>query len=368
MSDLRLRDEQREFQSLAAEFAEKEIKSLAHRGEQDASLAQEVFQKAWGIGLATVALPEELGGLGLPLFDCCVIAEEIAAGCAGLAGTIEANTLAQIVVDACGSGAQKQQYLSALAEGANIAGIDAQLFSAQTSLTYQKRGNSYVLNGTINAVANADFCQWLIAAATANGAARVFLIDKNAPSVSLLESVYQVGRKAMNLRQVQLRDLELGQDACLGAIENEKFNRARLRAFCLLAAGAVGLARSAMQHAVQYSRERKTFGQPIFQHQAVAFMLADMAKDIEAARLLVWQAAVVLDSGALDLVAPVVALANAQDVAMRVSTDAVQVYGGYGYSREYPVEKLMRDAKSVQVFQCTNLEAKLLIGRELIHR
>jgi acyl-CoA dehydrogenase len=316
--------------------------------------------------LTTVALAEEVGGLGLPLLDCCVIAEELAAGCSGLNGPIEASTLAQLVVSAGESSAQTKEWLASLTGSPNLAGIQSNLFCEQTTIAASKTGGSFVLDGAA-IVANAESCQWFLVAATINGARAIFVVDKDSPAVTILERVPTVGRKALSQSYLRLDKLKVNAEALVCQCDSAAYLSAVQKAFCLIGAGAVGLAVSAMKHAVQYARERKTFGQPIYQHQGVAFMLADMAKDIQGARLLVWQAALTVDAGR-SMVPYMVALANAQEIAMRVTTDAVQVYGGYGYSKEYPVEKLMRDAKAYQVYQDTNLMLKARIGKELVRQ
>ncbi len=366
MPDLALTDEQHEFQKLAREFAQNELAPKAYECDQKSMSPKEILKQAWEIGLVTASVPDELGGLGLSLLECCVIAEELASGCSGIYGAIEATTLAQLVLVAVGSEQQKRKYLQPLTEAPSFAGLDAQLFSsAQSKLECSRDKDVFVLNGEI-VVANGASADWFLV--SANGPARrIFIVSRQNKGVEAGSAVFSIGRKALDLTNVKLTKVQIDSGNTL-ELEQNAWQLIKDQAACVLAAGSVGIARSAMQNAIQYSKERKTFGVAISQHQAVGFMLADMAKDVEAARLLIWQACLIAGSAQTGLVSAAVARTFAQDMAMRVATDAVQVYGGYGYSKEYPVEKLMRDAKAYQVYQGTSADSRVDIGRQLVHQ
>ncbi|MBS1956755.1 MAG: acyl-CoA dehydrogenase family protein [Cyanobacteria bacterium SZAS-4] len=366
MPDLALTEEQLEFQKLAREFAENELAPKAYECDQKAEAAQDVLKQCWELGLVTTLIPEQFGGLGLSLVESCVIGEELAAGCSGIYGAIETNTLAQLVLLALGSEAHKKKFLQPLTETAIFAGVDVGLLgSAEAKIDCLRVKDDFVLSGSA-VVANGANSEWFLVAATGSPK-RIFIVSRNAKGVEIGEPVFTIGRKALALTNVKLKSVQVAPSDTL-EVNQHALQLLHDQAACLLAAGSLGIARSAMKNAIQYSKERKTFGVAIAQHQAVGFMIADMAKDIEAARLLIFQACAIAGSEQTGLVSAAVARTFAQDMAMRIATDAVQIYGGYGYSKEYPVEKLMRDAKSYQVYQGSNVDSKVEIGRQLVHQ
>lgn len=369
MTDLILNEEQQEFQKLAREFAQKEMAPKAYQCDQKAKTPVEIHKKAWEIGLVNACVPEDFGGLGLPLLESCVIAEELAAGCCGIAGAIEATTLVQLALIHMATDEQKKRYLQPLTEDAVFPGLDAELFSDQAP-TVRATGNKeeFVLTGTAK-IANASLCHWFLVAAEDRGCdsgKRLFIVPKTLTGVEFGATIASIGRKAFELTACKLTDVKVKIQDSLNTNQTD-WNVLKTQANCILGSGAVGISRSALEFSIQYSKERKTFGKAISQHQAVAFILADMAKEIEAARLLVWTAAY-LSQQPSGVVSSAVARSFAVDMAMKVATDAVQVYGGYGYSKEYPVEKLMRDAKTYQVYQGSSVQSKVEIGRQLIHQ
>lgn len=366
MPDLALTEEQQEFQKLAREFAENELAPKAYECDQKAAAPQSVLKQCWELGLATTLIPDEFGGLGLGLLESCVIAEELAAGCSGIYGVIETNTLAQLILLTLGAEAHKKKFLQALAESAIFAGVDVNLLAGTESKIDSLRvKDDFVISGEA-IVANGADAEWFLVSG-GGSPGKIFLVARNAKGVEVGESVFTVGRKALPLTKMKLKSVQIAPADTL-EVNAAAFHLLQDQAACLLAAGSLGIACSAMRNAIQYSKERKTFGVPIAQHQAIGFMIADMAKDIEAARLLIYQASAIATAEQTGLVSAAVARAFAQDMAMRVTTDAVQVYGGYGYSKEYPVEKLMRDAKAYQVYQGSNVDSKVEIGRQLVHQ
>lgn len=366
MPDLALTEEQQEFQKLAREFAENELAPKAYECDQQAKAPETVLKQCWELGLATTLIPDQFGGLGLSLLESCVIAEELAAGCSGIYGVIEANTLAQMIVLLLGTDAHKKKFLQPLTESPSFAGVAVDLLAlAEKKNDSFKLRDGNLLSGEA-VVANGLHSSWFVVS-TAVAPHRFFIISKDSAGVEIGAPVFSVGRKALPLTQVRLKDVQVASDDILEA-DQLRLKLLHDQAACLLAAGSLGIACSAMKNAIQYSKERKTFGVPIAQHQAIGFMIADMAKDIEAARLLVYQACAIAFAEQTGLVSAAVARSFALDMAMRITTDAVQVYGGYGYSKEYPVEKLMRDAKSYQVYQGSSVESKVEIGRQLVHQ
>jgi acyl-CoA dehydrogenase len=366
MPDLALTEEQQEFQKLAREFAENELTPKAYECDQKAAAPLDVLKQAWELGLVTASVPDQLGGLGLSLLECCVIAEELASGCSGIYGAIESTTLVQLLINVVGSEQQKKKFLQPLTESPSFAGLDANLFSSsEPKIDCLRVKDDYVLSGSA-VIANGTNADWFIVSATGSPK-RIFIVSKNAKGVEFAERVSSIGRKALELSHVNLKSVQVAPSDTLEVSQND-WLLVKDQAACLLAAGSLGIAANAMKNAIQYSKERKTFGVAISQHQAIGFMLADMAKDIDAARLLIYQACLIAGAEQVGLVSAAVARVFAQDMAMRIATDAVQVYGGYGYSKEYPVEKLMRDAKAYQVYQGSSTDSRVEIGRQLVHQ
>ncbi|HEY9713620.1 MAG TPA: acyl-CoA dehydrogenase family protein [Chroococcales cyanobacterium] len=375
MSAFVLNDDQQQYQKLANEFAQKELAHNAHRFDLSGEIASDILKQSWEIGLANNCIAEELGGLGLRLFDGCIIAEELGAGCAGIYGPLEASYLTVQALQEQGSQAQKERYIKPLAEAPGFAGLADNLLSIEprTTLSFQLDGESLILTGAAT-IFNASFAQFVLVLASEapSGKVRALVVDRaslDSERCQIGAKLNTLGRRASDVRRVEFSGARLATEQVLPAEIGGPSSPWKItvqRAQCFLAAGAIGLARQAMEHAIKYSQERKAFGRPLCEHQTVAFMIADMAKDIEAARLLTWQAALACDAGQEDLVSSVTARAFSHDMAMRVALDAVQIYGGYGYSREYPVEKLMRDAKVYQVRQGDTHTLKAHLGRQLV--
>lgn len=372
-----LTEEQKQLQKLARDFAEKEIRPKAPRYDETGEWPADVLEKAWELGLMNTHIPQEFGGLGLSALDEAILSEETGWGCTGVATAMTANTLAQAPVIVAGNDAQKKKYLGAFTErhhmcsyavtepgaGSDVAGIQT---------TAVKRGDKYVLNGQKMWITGAGYAEWFfVLAKTDKGAAHKgmsgFIVDANAPGITVGKKENNMGQRASDTRGLTFEDVEVPAQNLLGN-EGDGF-RIAMAAFDhtrpLVASAAVGLARAALEHAVGYARERKAFGVPISQHQGIAFMIADMANDVEAARLLVYKAAWQHGNGERNTMNAAFAKRFAADAAMRVATDAVQVFGGNGFNREYPVEKLMRDAKIMQIYEGTSQIQRVIISREL---
>lgn len=378
MVNFMLSDEQEQIQKLAMEFAQREIAPKAAHHDQTGEFPREICQKAWDLGLMNGHIPEQYGGLGLGVFESCLVAEEIASGCTGIGTAMEANNLAEAPLIVAGSDAQKKQFLSPMTEELLFAAYcvtepDAGSDVAGIKTVARRVGDEYVLNGRKMWITNAGVANWYYVLAYTNPEAghkgmSSFVVPADSPGISIGKKEMNMGQRASDTRSITFEDVKIPAANLVGA-EGQGF-KISMAAFDhtrpLVAAAGVGLARSAMQFAVQYARERKTFGQPIGSYQAVSFMLADMDKDIEAARLLCWKAATLIDGGQRNTREAAIAKAFAADIAMRVATDAVQIFGGYGYSREYPVEKLMRDAKIFQIYEGTSQIQRVIISRQLL--
>jgi acyl-CoA dehydrogenase len=378
MVDFALSDEQRGLRDLAREFTRREIAPVSAHHDRDHSFPWEVARKAFQVGLMNGAVPREYGGGGLTIFESCLLAEELAAGCSGIWSSMTVNNLAAWPVVLAGSEEQKRRYLGQLCADLCFAAYcqtEAEAGSdvANIKTTARRVGDEYVINGSKRFITNGAVASWYSVFASTEPGARhrglsAFVVPRETPGVSAGKEEDKMGQRAASTTEVYFQDARvplanrLGQEADGFKIAMLTLDRTRPE----LAAGAVGLARSALELATCYARERHQFGQAIAHYQAVQFMLADMAKEVEASRLLAWQAAWLLDTGQPSARESAIAKLVATDTAMRVATDAVQVFGGNGYMRDYPVEKLMRDAKIFQIYEGTNQIQRLVIARELL--
>lgn len=372
-----LTDEQKQLQKLANEFALHEIRPQAHFHDESGEWPAEILEKAWELGLLNCHIPAEFDGLGLSTLDEVILSEEMGWGCTGIATAMTANTLAQAPVIVAGSDEQKRKYLQPFSErhhmcsyavtepaaGSDVAGIQT---------TAVRRGDVYLVSGQKMWITGAGHAEWYFVLAktdknAGNRGMSGFIVDAKSPGVTIGKKENNMGQRASDTRAVTFEDVEVPAENLLGG-EGDGFKIA-MAAFDhtrpLVASAAVGLARAAMEYSVAYAKERRSFGVPIASHQAISFMIADMASDIEAARLLVYKAAWQHGNGERNTMNAAFAKRFAADSAMRVATDAVQVYGGNGFNKEYPVEKLMRDAKIMQIYEGTSQIQRLIISREL---
>lgn len=369
-----------EYQKLACEFASRELTGQSAKFDRDAAAPSDLLKRMAAAGLTNVRLPEAFGGLNLNTFEACLIAEELACGCSGVAGISEASEMAIMPVIQFGSQAQKQTLLTHLAGQPAFAGLALSFFEAAGApLKAVREANHYVLSGIADRVANGSLSQWLLVEAeiveanhakteVTGGNWAVFCLPSDCAGVKATAGAPLLGRRASDIASIECDKVKLSEDYRLTRGDERGPFVAELKRlnFPLIAVGSVGVARAALAHATNYARQRQTFGKPIIEHQVVAFMLADMARAIEAARLLAWRAAKACDAGLENEALAIAALAYAQEVVMNVTTDAVQIFGAYGYSKEYPVEKLMRDAKTYQIFAGTAEAAKGELGRGLL--
>jgi acyl-CoA dehydrogenase len=375
-----LSTEQKQLQKLAFEFARDVVRPKAPHHDETGEWPADILKQAWELGLVNIHIPESCGGLGLGAMEGVLIDEELGWGCTGIATAMTANTLAQVPVIVAGTEEQKKKWLSRFTEaplmcsyavtepgaGSDVAGMKT---------TAVKKGDAYVLNGTKMWITGAGHADWFFVVAKTDPTAghkgmTGFIVDAKTPGIVIGKKENNMGQRASDTRAVTFEDVVVPADCLLGA-EGEGFKIA-MKAFDhtrpLVAASAVGLGRAAMEHAVAYAKERKTFGQAIAQHQGVSFMLADMATKVEAGRLLVLKSAAEIDAGRRNTMFAAMAKRFAADSAMEIATDAVQVFGGNGFNREYPVEKLMRDAKILQIYEGTSQIQRVIIGREILSR
>ncbi|CAF0744410.1 unnamed protein product [Brachionus calyciflorus] len=381
-----LTEEQKEYQQLSRKFAVEEIIPKAAHYDKTGEYPWALIKKAFDLGLMNTHVPQKYGGLGLSNFDGCLITEELAYGCTGVSTAIEANSLGQAPVIIAGSEEQKKKYLGRMVEpgqekplmsaycvtepvaGSDVAGIKTRA---------EKKGDEYILNGQKMWITNGGHANWYFVLARTNPDPKCpaskaftgFIVEADTPGVIKGRKEWNMGQRASDTRGITFEDVRVPKENVLG-VEGAGFKIA-MGAFDItrppVAAGAVGLARRAFDEAKKYAVERKTMGKLIAEHQAVAFMLADMAIGIESSRLCYQKAAWQIDHGIRNTYLASIAKCLGGDVANKCATDAVQIFGGNGFNTEYPVEKLMRDAKIYQIYEGTAQIQRLIISRELFN-
>lgn len=377
MIDFELTDEQKALQDMARKFALNEIRPVAAACDRDSTCPVELFRKAWELGLMNEFVPPELGGLGLGVVDSCVLTEEIAYGCPGIATSLFCNNLALAPILVGGDASQKERFLKKFIDEFHLASFclsepGAGSDVAGLSTKAVKDGDAYVLNGAKQWITNAGYASLFTVFATLDRSKGprgicAFVVDAKSQGITIGKKEDKMGQRASDTRAVIFENVRVPKENRLGA-EGEGFRiamQALDRTRPAIAAMAVGASRAAMEHSIRYAKERVAFGKPIADNQGVSFMISDMAKDIAAARLLTYHAAWLIDQGRPASKESSFAKCFSTDAAMRVTTDAVQVFGGYGYTKEYPVEKLMRDVKVMQIFEGANQIQRMVIAREL---
>jgi acyl-CoA dehydrogenase len=375
--DFTLTDEQKNLRDLAHDFAEKEIRPVAWEYDKEGTWPQDVIDKAHEVGLMNTHVPEEYGGPGLSYLDGCLIEEELAWGCSGIQTSLGANGLASAPVQLGGSEEVKKEFFEALTAEAKLAsfcltepGAGSDVSGMRTKAV--KKGDKYVLTGQKCFITNGQYADYYTVYAKTDLDAghrgiSAFLVKRD-DTIVIDKKEDKMGQRASNTATVTFNETEVDAKYLL-AEENKGFKLAMMtldRTRPGVAAMATGIARAAFEFATEYSKERVQFGVPIAMHQAIQFMIADMATKVHLARLATWNSAVLLDQGKRNTLESSHAKRFAADTAMEVTTDAVQIYGGYGFIKEYPVEKLMRDAKIMQLYEGTSQIQRLVIARETL--
>ncbi|HZO78568.1 MAG TPA: acyl-CoA dehydrogenase family protein [Solirubrobacteraceae bacterium] len=377
MVDFTLTDEQQSICELAHDFAEKEMRPVAWEYDRDGTWPQEILEKAWELGLMNSFLPVEYGGPGLGVFDGVLIGEEIAWGCSGIGTSLSCNKLASTPVLLAASERLKKDYLGRLSDGPLLASFcltepDAGSDVSGMKTTAVRKGDKWVINGSKCFITNGEYANWYTVYAKTDKEAghrgiSCFVVPRDA-GVTVDKHEDKMGQRASNTATITFNDVEIPLDHLVGE-ENKGFKIAMMTLDHTrpgVAGMATGVARAALEFAVDYSKERVQFGVPIAMHQAIQFIIADMATKVHLARLATWQSAVLIDQGKRNTIESSHAKRFAGDIAMEVTTDAVQVYGGYGFIKDYPVEKLMRDAKILQLYEGTAQIQRLVIARETL--
>ena len=378
MLDFSLSDEQKALIETARRFSRERIATVAAECDRESRFPKDVFVAAHELGLVNATVEPEYGGSGLGEIENALIAEELAWGCTGIQTSLLANTLALTPIRLGGNDEQKKKYLGMLTAeplfasycttepsgGSDVAGL-------RTS--FKKVGDDYVLNGEKSWITNASLASFYVVFATADASKRhkgiaAFIVDRDTPGLRVGKHEDKLGQRASDTAVVHFEDVKVPK-ANLLAVEGEGFKLA-METFNQtrpdIGAMATGLMQRCLDECVAYAKERKTFGVAIAEHQLVQAMLAEMAIGIEATRLLYQKAAWNLDHGVRDPIVSSFAKAYGADKAMQTAVDAVQIFGGNGYVKDYPVEKLMRDAKVLQIYEGTSQIQRLVIARSLI--
>lgn len=372
-----LPDDLKMLQNLARDFARNEILPRVEHYDISGEWPWDLWKKALKVGLVNLNIPEEYGGMGATVLEECIIGEELAYACSGIQTALMLNQLAVLPILVAGNDAQKQKYFPRLTEDGKIMAYcmtepDAGSDVAGIKTTAIKQGDKYIMNGSKTWITDGPVASYFTVYAKTDPTSRhkgmsCFIVERDYPGVSTSKPLEKMGQHAAQACQVFFENVEVPAENLLGnegdgfMIAMKVFDKSRPP----VAAAATGVASRALDEAVRYAGERMAFGKPIANLQGVGFMLADMAIRVEAGRNLAWKSAWQVDHGQRNTKVASIAKAYCADAAMQNATDAVQVFGGNGYSREYPVEKLMRDAKIYQIYEGTSQVMRHILMREL---
>jgi acyl-CoA dehydrogenase len=375
--DFTLTDEQKALREMAHDFAEKEMRPRAWEYDKDGAWPEEVLKKGWELGLMNSHIPEEYGGPGASYFEGALIEEEIGWGCSGIGTSLAANGLALAPLLLGGSEELKKRVFEHVTSEPVFASFcltepDAGSDVSGMRTNAVRKGDKYVINGSKCFITNGSYASYYTVYAKTDKEAghrgiTCFMVPRD-ETVTVDKKEDKMGQRASNTATITFNETEIPAENLIGE-ENRGFKLAMMtldRTRPGVAAMATGIARAAFEFATEYSKQRVQFGVPIAMHQAIQFMIADMATKVHLSRLATWQSAVLLDQGRRNTLESSHAKRFAADTAMEVTTDAVQVYGGYGFIKEYPVEKLMRDAKIMQLYEGTSQIQRLVIARETL--
>ncbi|AFE06944.1 acyl-CoA dehydrogenase [Corallococcus sp. CA054B] len=375
--DFQLSENQRALQDAARKYARDVVRPKAPHYDETSDFPKDLISAAFELGLLNMAIPSEYNGVGLTHLEQVIVCEELAWGCAGVATSLIANDLANLPIILAGTDDQKKRLLAPFGEKLKLscfcltepsAGSDV----AAMGTTARREGDEYVLNGSKCFITNAGYADQFTVFATLDKGKKhkgitCFVVEGRPQGLTTGKHENKMGQRASNTTTVTFDEVRVPVKNRIGE-EGEGFKIAMAtldNSRPLTASISIGIARAALEHSLEYSAQRQTMGKPIREHQAVQFMLAEMAMNTHAARLLTYESAQVLDEGQRNTLQSSYAKCFAADMAMKVATDAVQVFGGYGYMKEYPVEKLMRDAKLIQVYEGTSQVQRLVIAKEL---
>ncbi len=378
MLDFSMSEEHQQLIQMARRFAAERIIPVAAECDRDSKFPMDVFRAAWELGLVNVPVPADYGGTGMGELENAMVTEELAYGCSGITTSILANGLALTPIKLAGNEDQKKKYLGMLTAEPILAayattepGAGSDVAGMKT--TFRQVGDDFVLNGQKCWITNASYARWYVVFATSNPDSRhkgiaAFIVDRDTPGLTVGKKEDKLGQRASDTSQLFFEDVKLPKAQLLAPegkgfkLAMETFNQTRPD----IGAMATGLMRRCLDECVKYAKERETFGRPIAEHQMVQAMLADMAVRAEGTRLLYQKAAWNLDHGVRDPIVSSFAKVYGADSAMATATDAVQVFGGNGYVKEYPVEKLFRDAKLLQIYEGTSQIQRVVIAKSVL--
>ena len=377
-----LSDDEKALQETARKFARDVMRPRAAHYDEKSEFPREIIQQASELGLMNLTIPAEHGGVELPHVAQAIIAEELSWGCAGMATSMIANDLALLPIVLGASKEQKEKFLRPFTTGFKLASFALTEPGAGSDVagmrcTARREGDFYVINGQKQWITNGEYADQYSLFCTTDPSKKhkgimCLVVEsgegKRPKGLTIGKHENKMGQRASNTVTLTFEDVKVPVANRIGQ-EGEGFLIAMAtldNSRPLTAMFAIGIARAAMEHAIDYAKQRTQFGKPIADFQAIQFMIADMAADIEASRLLTYKSAWLLDEGQRNTLVSSYAKRFAADTSMKVCTDAVQVFGGYGYSKEYPVEKLFRDAKLIQIYEGTSQIQRLVIARELL--
>lgn len=376
--DFSLTEDQLQLKELTHQFAVNEMRPVAPRYDEENEFALEVMKKAFEIGFLTSGIPLEYGGTGFSNLDNAVVCEELGWGCSGMFTSMMANTLALTPIVLFGTDEQKKEFLTPMTQEMQFAAFglterEAGSDNSMIKTTAKKDGDHYIINGSKTFITNAGVSSLIVVFASTekNRGARglsAFIVPMDTPGVTVGKHENKMGHRASNTAEVYFDDVKV---PAANLLRREGFGfivamKTLDLARPAVGAGAVGLARAAYEEALKYAQSRIQFNKPIAAFQHNAFKLAEMNTDIDAARLMVHRSAWMLDNKLKASKESAMAKVMATDVAMKTTVDAVQMLGGYGYMKEYPVEKMMRDAKLFQIYEGTNEIQKHVISLEIL--
>ena len=378
MVDFSLSEEHRSLVDTVRRFTKERITPIAAECDRESRFPMDVFRDAWELGLINPTIPAEYGGAGMGEFENTLMCEEFAYGCTGIETSFLANGLALTPIKLGGSEEQKKKYFGKLLAEPIMASYatsepDAGSDVAGLKTRFTKHGDDYVLNGQKCWITNASYASFYVIFATSNAELRhrgiaAFIVDRDTPGLRVGKKEDKLGQRASDTAQIFLDEVVVPKENLLAPegkgfkLAMETFNQTRPD----ISAAATGLMRRCLDECVAYAKERKTFGTPIANHQLIQWMIAEMAIRVEATRLLYQKAAWNLDNGVRDPIVSSFAKAYGADSAMQTAVDAVQVFGGNGFTKEYPVEKLMRDAKVLQIYEGTSQIQRLVIAKQIL--
>jgi len=378
MIDFSLSEEQLALQEMARAFAQKEMKPNAAKYDKGGEFPEEVMNKAFEAGFITCNIPQEYDGGGLKELDIAIISEELAAGCAGMFTTIMASSLAFTPIILFGTDEQKRKFLTPFTRKMSFAAFclterEAGSDASSLKTTAKKVGSEYLINGSKCFISNGGIASLYVV--FANSAPErgprgisAFIVPRETPGITIGREEDKMGHRASNTTELFFEDVKVPEENLL-AKEGMGFlvaMRTLDKTRASVGAAGVGVARTALEHAIEYAKTRIQFGKPLATFQNTAFKIAQMAMEVNAARHLVWHAAWLMDRGKPCGKESAMAKCFGSDIAMRTTVEALQLFGGYGYMKDYPMEKLMRDAKLLQIYEGTNEIQRLVISREVI--